>query len=316
MLEVMEIRSPLTGKTNVSFVESIDVAELTKAYNKNLGIDITSEVKDVKEVNLYRCKDTDLLFFYPSLTGSGLFYQKLQNFPWYYSDYKYEFYFVKKLIKSSDSVLEIGCGNCAFAKIIDVKEYVGLELNEKAQQLAVSKGFNVLRESLEEHSKHRNQHYDVVCSFQVLEHIENVYSFIEASITCLKKDGLLVFSVPNNDSFLSLLTNDILNMPPHHITRWSNKSLKFVAECFDLELVTIEQEKLANIHKRQYISTIIVNRIRKFFNLPNKLVDNSFSYKIMYKLSVLFSQVLEPGLNDDRLMPNGHSVTAVYRRRN
>jgi 2-polyprenyl-3-methyl-5-hydroxy-6-metoxy-1,4-benzoquinol methylase len=70
--------------------------------------------------------------------------------------------------------------------------------------------------------------YDVITFFEVLEHVEDPPGFLRAVRRRLAPDGSIAFSVPNNDSPLlgvyRLLTGAI-DVPPHHLTRWSRKAL-------------------------------------------------------------------------------------------
>lgn len=316
IVKEMRISCPLSGKADVLLVEKIDVEVLKKVYRKSyLRMDIASELNEVHEIGLYHCVQSDLKFFYPAISGSEKFYEKLQKFDWYYMEDKYEYKYVKKLIQETDSVLEIGCGNGAFAQKINVQNYVGLELSEKAQEMTTKKGFTVLQESIEKHAASNSQQYDVVCAFQVLEHIADVQSFIQACIQCLKPGGLLVYSVPSADSFYALLTNNLLNIPPHHVTWWSDKSLAYVAEFFNLNLLSIHHEKLAHVHKKSYISYILIQSFKKFFGIQNRLIDDSLMHRFISKFTILISGFLEPGLEDDRALPNGHSAIVTYRKK-
>jgi 2-polyprenyl-3-methyl-5-hydroxy-6-metoxy-1,4-benzoquinol methylase len=316
MIKEMSIVCPLSGESNVLLLEKIAAETLKKVYRQSyLKLDISSELDQVQEIGLYHCTQSDLKFFYPAVSGSEKFYEKLQKFDWYYANDKYEYEYVKDLIKQTDSVLEIGCGNGAFAEKINVQGYVGLELSEKAQKMASRKGFTVLQELVEAHAVSKPQCYDVVCAFQVLEHVADVRSFIQASVQCLKPGGLLIYSVPSADSFYALLTNNLLNIPPHHITWWSDKSLTYVADFLDLKLVSIHHEKLAPIHKKGYLAYLITQSLKKIFGIRERLLDDSILYRLLSKFSTLTSRFLEPGLQDDRALPNGHSAIVVYQKK-
>lgn len=312
----MSIFCPLSGEANVSLLETVKTKVLQKVYRRSyLKLDISSELKDVEEIGLYHCVQSDLKFFYPALMGSELLYEKLQKFDWYYQDEKYEFNYVQHRIKESDSVLEIGCGKGAFAKKIAAQEYVGLELSQKAKEITSVRGFRVLKESVETHAISKPNYYDVVCAFQVLEHVENVQSFIKASIGCLKPGGLLIYSVPNSDSFYSLVSNNLLNMPPHHVTWWSEKALVYIAKLFNLELVSVESERLASSHRKGYLAMIILSRLKSVFGIRSKLVDGSNAYWLLSKFATLAGMLLEAGLQDEKALPKGHSAIAIYRKK-
>jgi 2-polyprenyl-3-methyl-5-hydroxy-6-metoxy-1,4-benzoquinol methylase len=78
---------------------------------------------------------------------------------------------------------------------------VGLEFSRKAKEIAFSNGIIIENESIQSHSVAHPAKYDVVCAFQVLEHVSEIRSFIESSIKALKPGGLLIYSIPSADSF-------------------------------------------------------------------------------------------------------------------
>ena len=310
----MSIVCPLSGSSNVTLIEQINASDLIKMYNQALQADISKEFGDVKQIGYYHCIDSDLRFFYPMVTGSEKFYEHLQKNPWYYMDDKAEYSYAKNFIKESDLVMEIGCGRGAFSQKISTKKYVGLEFSRKAKEIAFSNGIIIENESIQSHSVAHPAKYDVVCSFQVLEHISEIRSFIESSIKALKPGGLLIYSLPSADSFLSIITNNFYNMPPHHVSFWSDKSLKHIAEIFGMKIVNIEHEKLAEWDKVSWASSIILESLRNWLGVQSELVDMSLKYKVLEKISLLTGEVLAKGLINPKVLPEGHSVTVVYQK--
>jgi 2-polyprenyl-3-methyl-5-hydroxy-6-metoxy-1,4-benzoquinol methylase len=310
----MSIVCPLSGSSNVTLIEQINATDLIKMYDQSLQADISKEFGEVKQIGYYHCIDSDLRFFYPMVTGSEKYYEHLQKNPWYYMDDKAEYDYANNFIKESDLVLEIGCGRGAFSQKISTKKYVGLEFSRKAKEIAFSKGIIIENESIQSHSVAHPAKYDVVCAFQVLEHISEIRSFIESSIKALKPGGLLIYSLPSADSFLSIMTNNILNMPPHHVSFWSDKCLKHIAEIFGMKIVNIEHEKLAEWDKVSWASSIILESLRNWLGVQSGLLDISLKYKVLKKISLLTGEILVKGLINPKVLPQGHSVNVVYQK--
>jgi 2-polyprenyl-3-methyl-5-hydroxy-6-metoxy-1,4-benzoquinol methylase len=308
----MENSCPLCGSSNAPVLEMLPFALLRRLYRKQMKIDL--QEKDRAAIELRRCGTCDLRFYVPALSGDERFYESLQKFDWYYVPDKDEYSFAAQFISPEDRVLEIGGGRGAFSAKIKPRSYEGLELSEAAAAEARARGAQIHKCSIEEHTRDHAEGYDVVCSFQVLEHIPNTRSFIESSLKCLKRGGKMIHSVPSEDGFIGRQSNNVLNMPPHHATRWTDKALRNVAELFDLQVIALGHEVLSDLHVRAYSVTLIENCLNHVLGRRPRPLDamlNSFLVKAPVRL---LSRFLEVGLNDKKLRPAGHSVTVVYQK--
>lgn len=302
-------------RKNLILTHEIYTKDLAKLYLKSFNIDISAEIGNVQKIYFYHCKCCDFHFFLPTVIGSDNFYEQLQLLSWYYLGEKYEYEYAKEFILKNTRVLEVGCGTGAFGGEIATKKYIGLEINSKAVKVAKEKGLDVRKEYIENFSKNNHNVFDIVCAFQVLEHIPNVSTFIQSCIDCLNIGGYFIISVPSADSFIPLVVNNILNLPPHHQTWWSDYCLKSISQLFDLDLIEINHEKLASIHKTWYLKVLVQQSFRKFFVSKQPLVDLSIKWKLVTKISSLISIFLSKGFEDQRLSPFGHSVIAIYTKK-
>jgi SAM-dependent methyltransferase len=313
----MTVFCPISGSSEVTLLEKITTKSLIKAYQDSLDLDVFPELKEVVEIGFYHCQESDISFFYPMVTGSESFYEKLQKFDWYYQDEKEEYNYANNYIKASDTVLEIGCGKGAFSQKIKSLDYTGLEFSKQAVQFASELRLNILNESIEEHSIKNSEVYDVVCSFQVLEHVAMPKSFIKSCIQCLKPGGLLIYSIPSADSFVTFF-NDILNLPPHHVTWYSDESLEYIGKLFELKVINIHHDPLTNVSRRRYKYYLMLRYLQKLIHYPSNsnLIDRSIRYKIITKIASV-SAKLVPSLilnSEHELKPYGQSVTIVYEK--
>lgn len=291
----------------------LQTADLMKIYG-SLGIDVSTDLNGHTTLDLERCDDCDCLYFYPVLPGSPAFYEQLMRQTWYYPSEKSEFSFAARLVNPQDSVLEIGCGRGAFAEHIRDNDYTGLEYTDASVNAARERGLNVLRESIEDYVARTGRQHDVVCFFQVLEHVPDVKSFLEAAVACLKPGGLLIISVPSADSFLDCVVNNILNMPPHHVTRWSEKALNSIAERHGLQVMASEKEVLVDEHLVSYLETLALMGLSKRYRETPPLMDLSFGYRLRIRLASRFARWLAPVFSKRSLRPVGHSITFAYRK--
>jgi 2-polyprenyl-3-methyl-5-hydroxy-6-metoxy-1,4-benzoquinol methylase len=271
------ILSPLTNSSNVEKILEIDSNLIIQKYKKEINIDVIRFFKNYKAVSLYKCLDTGYKFYYPfTSVGDKEFYEDLsKNRKNYYSD-RWEHKKALKYIAGDASVLEIGSGFGAFLKLLRINkiESKGLELNPLAVIKCKEEDLDVSQKLIQEEAETNKSNYDAVCSFQVLEHITAVHSFIESSVEVLKKNGKLIIGVPNNNPFL--FVNDkyhTLNLPPHHAGLWDENSLKSLENIFSIQLVNIEFEPL-EVSYSYFIDFQINNTtnvfVRKLLTLLNK----------------------------------------------
>ena len=228
---------PLTGSPNTKLLETFPTSLLIESYQRDLGLDVTSEFQGVQNLQLWQCLDSALMFFYPTMTGSEAFYSQLQHFDWYFPKTKFEYAHAATWIRPDHHVLDIGCGNGQFRQKIHPAFYTGLDPYDLARDNKEHIDTNILRESIAEHAIQHPQMYDAVCAFQVLEHIATPREFLAAALECLKPDGLLILGVPSAESYVTNIPNFVLNAPPHHVTWWTDKSLHTLATEFQLAVL-------------------------------------------------------------------------------
>jgi len=243
---------PLCKNTDVNVHHVFTKNTIIDAYkndplfseNGEDGVDVTDDLMNIGvDINLYECNECNLRFFEPLLTGTSNFYKKLQKYHWYYKeggDDKSEFSYIQNTyLKDQSSVLEIGCGDGYFKNYVK-GQYVGIDPYSQ-------KSF-VIKDTVESYLQ-RNIQHDIVCAFQTIEHVSDPKSFVQSAVNCISPGGTLVISVPSEDSFLGSVENFSLNLPPHHVTRWSDRALKNITKYFEIDLIEIHHEPMIDYHK-------------------------------------------------------------------
>jgi hypothetical protein len=66
----------------------------------------------------------------------------------------------------------------------------------------------------------------------------------------------LLIGVPNVHSFLRHQRN-LLDLPPHHMSRWSDRLLHRIPEFYPLRLVHLKTEPLAEYHVEAYVNAYL-----------------------------------------------------------
>jgi len=311
---------PLCGEPRDQ-IAKLGLVDLISAYRRRFGIDVAQLFGDSRSLSLLQCEGCGLAGFEPAVTGDEEFYKGMSK--WWGDrlpevgsleqrpDYKR----VLHHIKPSDDVLEIGGAGLLLPRHLpDPARYVGLELNPSEVEKAVANGIDMRTESVEDHARSNANRYDVVCHVQVIEHVAAPGMFLDACVACLKPGGRLIVACPNNRSFLALEPDNILNMPPHHVSWFSRKPLEWIAEHWRLRVVDIVEEPLEPDYHREFARLLWLHaagrlwRNSEFFTLDGarfRMAD-MFARGMARATAPLFKHVASA-------IP-GHTITAVYKK--
>jgi SAM-dependent methyltransferase len=244
---------PLCSSNKSSVIDVLDYNTVTEIYRTEYNVDVSTIID--RDVVLYQCSDCDLKYFDSKLCAGGDLYGHLQTFEWYYPSEKFEYDQVAPWIGPQDHVLEVGCGRATFSDKLATPHYQGLDFNPD-----VHKGVKVLNQTLLQHSQIKPNFYDYVVAFNVLEHVPNPRSFIKEALTCLKPNGKLILSLPADSSWLGQARLFGLNMPPHHITRWPDSTVKNIADLFNLELTRLIFDPFVENYQSKFVEPLAYTR--------------------------------------------------------
>lgn len=259
--------SPVTGNLNCIKVGEIETNILADIYLSALGIDVQKYFTGIPYLEIFQCQDTGYRFYHPfHVSGNDDFYIQLQKYDWYYMDWKWEHQVVFDDIKKNQRVLEIGCGKASFIKRVTIEKQAltyGLELNPNAALSGLPDNCKIENRYIKSFAIDYPDFFDWVCTFQVLEHVSDVKSFLTDALKCLKPGGKLVLSVPNNRSFIRHSFWPILNMPPHHMGLWDESSLKNLTNFFNLTYERSFFEKLQPHHDVLFLTNQMLRYLPK-----------------------------------------------------
>ena len=211
---------PITGLRDGRLLRCWTGAELLRLWKEDLGIDLAGLLVEGQVVSLWQSGKSDLQFFHPIVTGDERLYARLRRRNWYLQPDKWEFREAARQIAPADRVLDLGAGEQPFRAFVAPECYAAFDPFTAATRAPEGR-------------------YDVVCAFQVLEHVADPLAFVAAAKEQLGPGGRLILGVPDRESYLAGLRDFPLDLPPHHVTRWSRQALNVLAQAAGLQVEAI-----------------------------------------------------------------------------
>jgi len=247
---------------------------------------------------LYKCLYCHLYFINP-IPGKGdliKFYSSyLEEKKYKYSNKELREYRIKKLwqnrykhinkyyrINKNTKVLEVGPGSGEWIETLvnnNVKNFTGIELSNDEYRLLDNKyGEKIIHKDLLNYFN--SKRFDIIFLWDVLEHLRDIKSNIIHLKNLLKKDGILVFSVPNINSVSWLLLKGKWRffIPPEHIYYYNYKNIKYFAKKFNFKIISF--------NTKTQLQSFVPNKDIDVFK--GKKINIKF-YKIKIYLEKFFS---------------------------
>lgn len=199
-----------------------------------------TDFKAYRHVFLCRCNSCGFIFsrLKPTLAELEDYYSQYTYGDHYYSSPLTQKRY-QELLKSfepfrkTNRLLDVGCGVGDF--LLVAKELgwdcLGIEFSQKAVEVCQKKGLNVLQGSLASVSSQLPV-FDVITSFEVIEHINTPREEVALIGHHLRKEGLLFLTTPNFNSLMRRLLGHRYDaiVYPEHLSYFSPSSLLFLLE--------------------------------------------------------------------------------------
>ena len=196
-------------------------------------------IKNVNSYNLYECNDCTIQFFSPRVFDTQVYVgEKVSAI---YADYhnmrtrptiwllelmkvlkKINFNFDNKLI------LEIGAGDALNFEYltnqfnIRKENYEILELDyksvETAKKRGVVKAYTQFFDAT--FANEKQSHYDILIITEVVEHQDDLKTFLENAQSILKPNGFIIITTPNRERPF-IFMGEKTDAPPHHFLRYN-----------------------------------------------------------------------------------------------
>ena len=128
---------------------------------------------------------------------------------------------INRFVPEKGRFLDVGCGTgIAMSLIKEGVDICGVEVSDTSVQVCKQKGLSSILYNGKE-IPYQNDFFDVVASYNVLEHVDNPVGFLDEQLRVLKNDGFLFVVCPN---FLSVTNNY------HYHTRGMYQKIKNMFE--------------------------------------------------------------------------------------
>lgn len=205
------------------------------------------------------------------------------------------------------SILEIGCGTGGNLKMLSAYGHVSaIETNDFARKVAIKNNKNIAEiypGSAPNNIPFKNVKFDLICMFDVLEHIEDELSTLNALKKILAPNGKIILTVPAYQWLWS--THDEYH---HHYRRYSKKNIIFIASelGFYINKISFFNTLLFPIAAAMRLLTRVINKKNHTqTNHPSRFIN-----KILITIFSSESKILKISN-----FPFGLSLIAVFTKK-
>jgi len=274
-----------------------------KAYIRSVDIETPAD--------LLKCRSCGLVFFakdnkklddtYWNRKGHAELYEEDKV----YDNFEKEFVNRMKTIekfKNKGKLLDIGCGLGHFLNIAkqDDWDVCGIEISQPAAEYARNKYGLKVCEGTVENLELRDQDFDVITMWDVIEHIQNPAEALSSIRNKLKTGGLLVIKTPDEKSLFKAISKFLyfasrrkasfflkyVYYLPHYFY-YSKETMHKLLEKFGFNIVRIDgdetdyrfaREKIKYHYKKFFSKNIILIALpviyaaSRMFKLQNKMI--------------------------------------------
>lgn len=190
--------------------------------------------------------------------------------------------------KKSGSLLDLGCSSGLFltlAKKWGFQTY-GIEINTKEANIAKKSGHSILGPTIQSLDKHFK--FDVICLWDVFEHIKNGLMMLKTIKQHIKHRGLVFLQIPNANGLAPRILHEHCNMFDgfEHVNLYSPKTITTQVSAAKLKVVSMcsvidEIKPIVNYcgYENPYFGSFSSNDLKNIFESKN-LLKNQLGYKL------------------------------------
>jgi SAM-dependent methyltransferase len=268
-LAPMEAGCPLCRCTNAHLLYSVSSEQAAQhIYGDKKTPELARLKGHIEELwrgqncDFVQCDYCSLSYAYPFTPGDSKFYELVYKDDSKYQEWRWEFQVTLEALQalrldqsSKPRVLEIGAGDGAFVRGIAPRlipkddvvctEYSVYGRSEIAKYGVQCWPLGIQALDVAEHGK-----FDVVCMFEVLEHLGGIDAVFESLSRITNEGAHLFIGVPNS---LSRTFYDRLgfveDVPPTHVSRWNRQCFGLLAKYYGWRLVEYAVEPESRVSR-------------------------------------------------------------------
>lgn len=133
--------------------------------------------------------------------------------------------------RKTNNLIDVGCGIGLFLEVAKKRGWnvYGTEYTDEAIQICESKGI-LMRQGKLNPSNYPPNFFDIITSFEVIEHINNPKEEMNNFYSILRKKGLIYMTTPNFNSLSRLLLGNQWTVItyPEHLSYYTPKTLNYL----------------------------------------------------------------------------------------
>ena len=190
-----------------------------------------------RKFDIKMCGKCSLCFTYPFGVNTKQFYSE-ENYGYerirlQKAEKKFRNRYYSKLVSkyAKKRVLEIGCMFGFFlGDLKDRYDVEGIEPGKEPCKEARRSGLECFNGTVEEYTRSHRMKFDTVMAFHVIEHVNDLGSFLGSAAKVLENDGTLILAVPNFGAAKRLKGKWGWNLVPAHQYHFTKESMTKLLE--------------------------------------------------------------------------------------
>lgn len=196
--------------------------------------------------SLYECVKCYVQFWEPFRSPGPEWYKAQKKYatkePRLYRGYHKKFLSLYPTFPEGTKILDVGCGRGELLQELRKRgcECWGVDFDELTiraakERLRLQNLFSM--DLIEFLGKKDLPEFDIITSFEVIEHLDDPLSFLQGIKKHLKKSGKIILSTPSRERLMP--DEYSWDFPPTHLSRWNEEAIATLAKKINFEISSV-----------------------------------------------------------------------------